>query len=173
MELMLPQPAPLLLLVPDSRYSPCLQYKNKLRLSQSLDLLLPETHQPPVRRGPGMRTGISLVCPIINQLGHKKLIICFSGTALKNFYCITTNKCEKSSAHCELSVKSGRHLPCSLVHVVSMVGWLAEFWCTHSRNSTPLIKSQKFLRNMVRTLFLFAKGKKIKIKSHTPPSFSE
>ena len=100
-----------------------------------------------------------------NHLGHKKLIICFSGTArvtfnpphIKNFYCIPTSKCEKLSTHCKLSVQSGRHTPCLLV---SMVGWLAEFWCTRSRDSAPLIKSRKFLRNIVGTSFLFAKGKK-------------
>ena len=107
------------------------------------------------------------------MLGHKKLIICFSGTArvtlnprIKIFYCIPTNKCEKLLPHRELSVQSGRHLPCLLV---SMVGWLAEFWCTSSRDSAPLIKS----RNIVGTSFYSQKVKKIKIKSHPPASFSE
>ena len=64
---------------------------------------------------------------IKSNLGHKKLIICFSGTArvtfnsprIKNFYCIPTDKCEKSSTHSELTVQSGRHLPC-----LWLVGWL-------------------------------------------------
>ena len=110
-------------------------------------------------------------------LGHKKFIICFLGTArdtfnprIKNFYSIPTSKCDKSSTHRELSVQSGGHLPCLLV---SIVGWLAEFWYTLSRDSAPLIKSREFLRNIVGTLFLFAKGKKIKIKSRPPASFSE
>ena len=67
----------------------------------------------------------------------------------------------KNRRHSELSVQSGRHLPCLLV---SMVGWLAEFWCTRYRNSAPLIKSRKFLRNIVATSVFFAKGKKNKNK---------
>ena len=89
----------------------------------------------------------------------------FQPPRIKNFYCIPTSKCEKSSTHRELSVQSGRHLPSLLV---SMVGWLAEFWCTRSCDSAPLIKSRKFLQNIVRTWFLFAKGKKNKNKK--PPS---
>ena len=54
---------------------------------------------------------------------------------IKKFYYIPTNKCEKSSTHSELSVQSGRHLPCL---------WLVEFWCTRSRDSAPLIKSLNF-----------------------------
>ena len=81
----------------------------------------------------------------------------FQPPRIKNFYCIPTNKCEKLSTHHELSVQSGRHFPCLLV---SMVGWLVEFWCTCSRDSAVLIKSQKFLRNIVGTSFLFDKGKK-------------
>ena len=102
------------------------------------------------------------------QYGQKKLIICFSGNThalstpcIKIFYCIPTNKCEKSSTHHELSVQSGRHLPCLLV---SMVGWLVEFWCTCSRDSAPLIKSWKFLQNIIGTSFLFENGKKNKNK---------
>ena len=105
-------------------------------------------------------------------LGHKKLIICISGTARvtfnppasKIFIAFQLSKCEKSSTHRELSVQSGRHLPCLLV---SMVGWLSEFWCTCSRDSAPLIKSRKFFYG---TSFLLAKGKKIKIKRR-PPAF--
>ena len=91
-------------------------------------------------------------------------MICFSGTArvtfnppIKNFYSIPTNKCEKSSTHRELSVQSGRHLPCLLV---TMVGWLVEFWCTRSRDLAPFIKSRKFYG----TSFLFEQGKKNKNK---------
>ena len=85
----------------------------------------------------------------------------FQPPRIKNFYCIPTNKCEKLSSNHELSVQSGRHLPCLLVN---MVGWLVELWCTHSRDSAPLIKSRKFLRNIVGTSFLFEKGKKNKNK---------
>ena len=74
----------------------------------------------------------------------KKLIICFSGTArvisthgIKTFYCISTNKCEKSSTHRKLSVQFDRHLPCLQL---CMVGWLDEFWCTCSRDLAPFIK---------------------------------
>ena len=81
----------------------------------------------------------------------------FQPARFKSFYCIPTNKCEKSSTHRELLVQSGRHLPCLLV---SIVGWLVKFWCTRYRDSAPLIKCQKFLWNMVGTSFLFPKGKK-------------
>ena len=61
----------------------------------------------------------------IKQIRPKKLIICFSGTAhisfnphIQNFYYIPTNKCKKSSTQHELSVQSGRHLPCLLVRMV-------------------------------------------------------
>ena len=62
---------------------------------------------------------------LLIALGQKTLMICFSGTARvtfnpphKIFYCIPTNKCEKSLTHRQLSVQSGRHLPCLLVNVV-------------------------------------------------------
>ena len=77
------------------------------------------------------------------------------------------NKCEKSLTHSELSVQSGRHLPC-----LWLVGWL------NSGAPTLAIRHHLLkvgiLRNIVGTSFLFAKGKKkIKIKSHPPASFSE
>ena len=43
----------------------------------------------------------------------------FQPPRIKNFYCIPTDKCEKSSTHSELTVQSGRHLPC-----LWLVGWL-------------------------------------------------
>ena len=55
--------------------------------------------------------------------------------------------------------------------LVNLVGWLVEFWCTRSRDSAPLIKSRKFLQNIIGTSFLFEKSKKI--KSRPPASFSE
>ena len=74
--------------------------------------------------------------------------ICLSQAPKNCLYYYTTNKCEKSSTHRELSVQSGRHLLCLLVR---MVGWLVELWCTRSLDSAPLIKSQKFSRNIVGT----------------------
>ena len=43
----------------------------------------------------------------------------FQPPRIKNIYCIPTDKCEKSSTHSELTVQSGRHLPC-----LWLVGWL-------------------------------------------------
>ena len=54
-----------------------------------------------------------------------------------------------------------------------LVGWLVEFWCTLTCALAPLIKSWRFSCNILRTLFLFAKGKKIKVKSGPLASFSE
>ena len=65
------------------------------------------------------------------------------------------------STHRELSVQSGRHMPCL---------WLVEFWCTRSRDSAPLIKSWNFTEHS-RTSFSFAKGKKNKNKVALPHLF--
>ena len=68
------------------------------------------------------------------------------------------------STHHELSVQSGRHLPCLLM---GLVGWLVEFWCTRSRNSAPLIIFKEHGRHID-----FIRNKNN--KSRPPPaSFSE
>ena len=110
-------------------------------------------------------------------LGHKKLIICFLGTArvtfnprIKNFYSVPTSKCEKSSTHCELSVQSGRHLPCFLLSIVGLL----------LNSGTPalviwhhLLKVGNFYGTSSEHCFYSQKVKKIKIKSRPPASFSE
>ena len=73
----------------------------------------------------------------------KKLIICFSGTTRFHF-----QSPRIKHFHCISTNKC-------------------------EKNSAPLIKCQKFSQNIIRTSFLFPKGKKIKTKSRPPTSFSE
>ena len=77
----------------------------------------------------------------------------FQPPASKIFYCIPTNKCEKSSTHSELSVQSGRHLPCSW-----LVGWLNSG--APARDSAPLIKSRNFYGTSSEHHFYSQKVKK-------------
>ena len=83
-----------------------------------------------------------------------------------NIFCIPTNKCEKSSAHSELSVQSGRHLPCFW-----LVGWLIS-GAPAIAIRHHLLKARIFTEHR-RNIFFFTKSKKIKIKSRPPASFSE
>ena len=72
---------------------------------------------------------------------------------IKNFYCIPTDKCEKSSTQSELTIQSGRHLPC-----LWLVGWL--------NSGAPalairhhLLKVGIFTQHR-RNIVFFTKGKK-------------
>ena len=97
--------------------------------------------------------------PTTYRLGHKNLIICFSGTTrvkIKNFCCLPTNKCEKSSTHSELSVQSGRHLPCLwLVGFCILVHPLSRIFTEHHRNIVFIHKRKKNKNKKSPSLILF------------------
>ena len=94
-----------------------------------------------------------------HKLGHKKVNYMFlrhrprhfQPPRIKNFYCIPTDKCEKSTTRSELTVQSGCYLPCL---------WLVKFWCTRPRDSAPLIKSQNFYGTSSEHRFYSQKVKK-------------
>ena len=69
---------------------------------------------------PTLKMFISLIRPQkVNYMFLRHRPRHFQPPRIKNFYCIPTDKCEKSSTHSELTVQSGRHLPCFW-----LVGWL-------------------------------------------------
>ena len=79
--------------------------------------------------------------------------VSLSTPRIKNFYCIPNNECEKSSTHSELSVQSGRHLPC-----LWLVGWLNSGAPTLAIQHN-LLKVRIFTEHR-QNIVLFAKGKK-------------
>ena len=114
-----------------------------------------------------VRSGIHLRPKKVNDMFLRHRPRHFQPPRIKNFYGIPTNKCEKSSSNHELSVQSGRHLPC-----LWLVGWL--------NSGAPalairhhLLKVGNFYGTSSEHRFYLKKVKKIKIKSRPPASFSE
>ena len=81
----------------------------------------------------------------VNYMFLRHLPRHFQPPRIKNFYCIPTDKCEKSSTHSELTVQSDRHLPCL---------WLVEFWCTRSRVRHHLLKVGIFTEHRRNIVFI-------------------